>query len=198
MRFVPARPVSLDTGRHSACSPHLPRCSRPAGARRSRASPLDERRRRPTRARANVTITAQDGCTADKTSFPAGALTFKIANKDATAVSEVELLSGERIVGEKENLPPGFTGSFAVQRRRRHVHAVLPRRAAGAARTLTVTGTGRGHHRHATSQALLDAGHEGLRDVRRRPRSATWSPTTRGACRPRCRAPTSRPRRPRT
>src|SRR5579871_5100295 len=54
---------------------------------------------------ASVVITAQDGCKPDKSSFPAGPLTFNIENKDATAVSEVELLSGERIVGEKENLP---------------------------------------------------------------------------------------------
>jgi iron uptake system component EfeO len=64
---------------------------------------------------ANVTITAADGCKADKLEFPAGALTFRIQNKDATAISEVELLSGERIVGEKENLPPGFSGTFSVQ-----------------------------------------------------------------------------------
>jgi iron uptake system component EfeO len=63
---------------------------------------------------AHVTITATDGCRSDRTSFAAGGLTFKITNKDATAVSEVELLSGERIVGEKENLPPGFSGEFAV------------------------------------------------------------------------------------
>jgi iron uptake system component EfeO len=63
---------------------------------------------------ANVTITSAKGCTADKLAFPAGGVTFKIDNKDATAVSEVELLSGERIVGEKENLPPGFSGEFAV------------------------------------------------------------------------------------
>jgi iron uptake system component EfeO len=63
----------------------------------------------------SVTITAKDGCRADKVSLPAGALTMQIENKDAAAVSEVELLSGERIVGEKENLPPGFSGSFAVQ-----------------------------------------------------------------------------------
>jgi iron uptake system component EfeO len=63
---------------------------------------------------AAVTITAAKGCTADKVEFRAGALTFKIENKDATAVSEVELLSGQRIVGEKENIPPGFTGEFAV------------------------------------------------------------------------------------
>jgi iron uptake system component EfeO len=63
---------------------------------------------------ANVTITAAKGCTPDKASFPAGAITIKVVNKDATAVSEAELLSGERILGEKENIPPGFSGEFAV------------------------------------------------------------------------------------
>ncbi len=63
---------------------------------------------------ATVTVTAAKGCTPDRRSFPAGALTVKVANKDATAVSEVEVLSGERIVGEKENIPPGFDGEFAV------------------------------------------------------------------------------------
>lgn len=64
--------------------------------------------------KASVVISAADGCSADKLSFPAGALTFDITNKDATAVSEVELQSGQRIVGEKENLPPGFSGTFSV------------------------------------------------------------------------------------
>jgi iron uptake system component EfeO len=63
---------------------------------------------------ANISITAADGCAADHLAFKAGGVTFKITNKDATAVSEVELLQGERIVGEKENLPPGFSGQFAV------------------------------------------------------------------------------------
>ena len=63
---------------------------------------------------ATVMITAADGCQISSTSFPAGALTFDITNKDATGISEVELVSGERIVGEKENLPPGFAGSFVV------------------------------------------------------------------------------------
>src|SRR5690242_678493 len=63
---------------------------------------------------ANVTITAAKGCEADRTTFPAGGVTFKITNKDATAVSEVELLSGERILAEKENIPAGLSGEFAV------------------------------------------------------------------------------------
>lgn len=63
---------------------------------------------------AAVTITAAHGCSTDRREFRAGAVTFEIENKDATAVSEVELLSGQRIVGEKENIPPGFSGAFAV------------------------------------------------------------------------------------
>lgn len=63
---------------------------------------------------ATVVITAANGCSLDQRQFPAGGVTFKITNKDATAVSEVELLSGQRIVGEKENIPAGFSGEFAV------------------------------------------------------------------------------------
>lgn len=63
---------------------------------------------------ANVTITGGNGCELDSRTFAAGGITFKITNKDATAVTEVELLDGERIIGEKENLPPGLSGQFAV------------------------------------------------------------------------------------
>jgi iron uptake system component EfeO len=61
----------------------------------------------------DITITSA-GCAPTSTTFASGGLTFKVTNKDATAVSELELLSGERIVGEKENLPPGLSGSFAL------------------------------------------------------------------------------------
>jgi iron uptake system component EfeO len=63
---------------------------------------------------ATVTITQAAGCELSATTFPAGALTFDVTNKDATGVTEVELERGERIVGEKENLPPGFSGTFSV------------------------------------------------------------------------------------
>jgi iron uptake system component EfeO len=64
--------------------------------------------------RVAVTVTAAEGCRTDRASYAAGGLTFSVTNKDATGVTEVEVLSGERIVGEKENLPPGFSGTFAV------------------------------------------------------------------------------------
>jgi iron uptake system component EfeO len=62
----------------------------------------------------DVVITS-DGCAPALDTYTSGPLTFKVSNKNATGVTEIELLSGERIIGEKENLAPGFSGSFALQ-----------------------------------------------------------------------------------
>jgi len=64
--------------------------------------------------RAAITITADKGCSIDNSTLAAGGIDFTVKNVDATAVSEVEVLSGDRIVGEKENLPPGFNGTFSI------------------------------------------------------------------------------------
>src|SRR3954447_25714903 len=61
-----------------------------------------------------IDITA-DGCAAPESEYPAGGLAFELRNVDATAVTEFEVLSGDRILGEKENLPPGFSGSLSLQ-----------------------------------------------------------------------------------
>ncbi|MCW2547175.1 MAG: hypothetical protein JWN96_1635 [Mycobacterium sp.] len=61
----------------------------------------------------SVSIT-NDGCAPAKTDYTSGPLTFAVKNTNATGVTEIELLSGERIVGEKENLAPGFSGSFSL------------------------------------------------------------------------------------
>lgn len=65
--------------------------------------------------KATVTITAAEGCSIDHTGFQAGGIDFSVKNIDATAVSEVEVLDGDRIIGEKENLPPGFSGTFSIR-----------------------------------------------------------------------------------
>ena len=62
----------------------------------------------------DVTVT-DTGCTAAPASVPAGPVTFNVTNKNAAAVSEVELLLDERILGEKENLAPGFSASFSLK-----------------------------------------------------------------------------------
>ncbi len=101
---------------------------------------------------ATVTISAAKGCSPNRTSFAAGPLSVNITNQDATAVNEVELLGdGERIVGEKENLPPGFSGSFAVSVPAGSYSLYCP--GATVEKTaLTVTGTAPGADTSTTGQ----------------------------------------------
>jgi iron uptake system component EfeO len=57
-----------------------------------------------------VTLTGDNGgsCALDNSTAKAGAVTFTLTNKSATALTEVELQSNNRILGEKENLAPGL------------------------------------------------------------------------------------------
>ena len=62
-----------------------------------------------------ITLTGDNGgaCVLDHTMAKAGPVTFSVTNKSATAISEIELLSNNRILGEKEFLAPGLpTVSF--------------------------------------------------------------------------------------
>jgi len=61
----------------------------------------------------SVTLT-NDGCPPVPAAVPAGAVTFTITNQGGDAVDEVELLQGSTILGEKENLAPGLSGSFSL------------------------------------------------------------------------------------
>lgn len=49
-----------------------------------------------------------DTCALDHASAPAGPITFTVENTSATGVTEVELQSDQKIIGEKENLAPGL------------------------------------------------------------------------------------------
>jgi iron uptake system component EfeO len=62
-----------------------------------------------------VTITDADGCVASPDTVPAGPVTFVVTNVDALGVTEVELVSDQRIVGERENLAPGFDSTFSAR-----------------------------------------------------------------------------------
>lgn len=56
-----------------------------------------------------------DECQLDHTKAAAGPVTFSVTNKDATSITEVELVSDQRILGEKENLAPGLSAvTFTV------------------------------------------------------------------------------------
>jgi iron uptake system component EfeO len=60
----------------------------------------------------NVKLTSA-GCP-KKLTAKAGPITFKVTNDGASNVSEFEVLSGSRIVGEVENIAPGLTRSFSL------------------------------------------------------------------------------------
>lgn len=54
-----------------------------------------------------------EGCPA-KLTTKAGPTTFKVTNNGSGDVSEFEVLSGDRIIGEKENIAPGLNGEFSL------------------------------------------------------------------------------------
>ncbi|WP_263090043.1 MULTISPECIES: iron uptake system protein EfeO [unclassified Curtobacterium] len=60
--------------------------------------------------RVTITLTndGSDQCTVSETKVPAGPVTFSVENESSTAITEVELLQDQRILGEKENLAPGL------------------------------------------------------------------------------------------
>lgn len=62
-----------------------------------------------------VTVTLTNaGCTPDVNSVPPGSITFEATNDGGDAVDEVELLAGDDVLAETENLAPGLSGSFTV------------------------------------------------------------------------------------
>ena len=63
----------------------------------------------------SISITDAKGCVASPDTVPAGPVTFNVKNLDATGITELELVSDQRIVGERENLTPGFGSTFSVR-----------------------------------------------------------------------------------
>ncbi len=54
------------------------------------------------------------GCDPSTLTLDAGRTTFKVTNAGTGRVSELEVLSGQRILGEQENLVAGVSGSFTL------------------------------------------------------------------------------------
>src|SRR4051794_12288531 len=59
----------------------------------------------------NVKLT-DAGCEPAQLELDAGPTTFEVANAGTSKVSEFEILDGDRILGEKENLVAGLSGKF--------------------------------------------------------------------------------------
>lgn len=54
------------------------------------------------------------GCIPDSAKAPAGPIAFEVENAGTSAVTEFEILEGSSILGEKENLSDGLSGSFSL------------------------------------------------------------------------------------
>jgi iron uptake system component EfeO len=54
------------------------------------------------------------GCVPQNAKVAAGPVNFDVTNDGADNVTELELLDGDKILGEKENLSDGLSGSFSV------------------------------------------------------------------------------------
>lgn len=54
------------------------------------------------------------GCEPHSAEAPAGPIFFEAENAGTTAVTEIEVMEGDTILGEKENLSDGLSGSFSL------------------------------------------------------------------------------------
>jgi iron uptake system component EfeO len=54
------------------------------------------------------------GCVPSSTKVDAGPIVFEAENTGTTAVTEIEVLEGSKVLGEKENLADGLSGGFTL------------------------------------------------------------------------------------
>ncbi len=55
-----------------------------------------------------------EGCLPHEAKAPAGPITFEAENTGSSKVTEIEVMEGDTILGEKENLSDGISGSFSL------------------------------------------------------------------------------------
>ena len=70
-----------------------------------------------------------------------GPTTFKVTNEGSGDVSEFEVLSGNRIIGEVENIAPGLSGEFSLTLKAGDYTTACPGGSKHAKGKLAVTGT---------------------------------------------------------
>jgi iron uptake system component EfeO len=54
------------------------------------------------------------GCVPNTAKAPAGPIVFEVENAGTSKVTEFEVMDGDEILGEKENLSDGLSGSFTL------------------------------------------------------------------------------------
>src|SRR3954447_15127262 len=115
---MPSRWRSTCSGRSGrAPEPRLPRPREkrlPAGRRAGRGVAGRVRKRR-FQGRRTVAVAPTDaGCSPSHLRVPAGPTTFAVTNNGSGKATEFEVLQGSRILGEKENVTEGLSGSLSL------------------------------------------------------------------------------------
>jgi iron uptake system component EfeO len=104
-----------------------------------------------------VTVSfTDDGCTPSPATVPAGPTNFEMRNHGASAVTEAEVMQGDRILGEKENLTPGLSGTFSL-RLAEGTYTVYCPNARTERSTLTVTAAATPAPRNGAHAELAEA-----------------------------------------
>jgi iron uptake system component EfeO len=81
-----------------------------------------------------------DGCSPTKASAPAGPIDFKVENGGTSKYTELEVLDGETILGERENIIEGGEGSFSLTLEEGEYKVRCNEEGGEGEGTLTVTG----------------------------------------------------------
>ena len=55
-----------------------------------------------------------EGCEPHDATVPAGPIIFEIENAGTSKVTEMEIMEGEKVLGEEENITDGLDGSFSA------------------------------------------------------------------------------------
>jgi FTR1 family protein len=84
------------------------------------------------------------GCNPGEAEAPAGPVTFDVANDGSSSVTELEILEGDNILGERENISPGLEASFSLNLERGEYTIYCPNGTETERGTLTVTGEAQG------------------------------------------------------
>jgi iron uptake system component EfeO len=96
------------------------------------------------------------GCEPAELEIEAGPTTFEVTNDGADEVNEFEVLDGERILGEAENLAPGLSGSFSLTLEPGEYQTYCPGGTTQERGTLTVTGAAGGSSSSAEADAAME------------------------------------------
>jgi iron uptake system component EfeO len=68
----------------------------------------------PANAKGIVFKLTDEGCEPHDATAPAGPIAFEIENAGTSKVTEMEIMDGERVLGEEENITDGLDGNFSV------------------------------------------------------------------------------------